>query len=76
MTFVLCLPKILNRGFYTVLNNYLYDVFVEMLETFTEVEVLDGEIYACEQCNGKLICRGYCTGMVEYHNYFSYERRK
>ncbi|XP_064600665.1 ubiquitin carboxyl-terminal hydrolase 44-like [Liolophura sinensis] len=25
----------------------------EMLETFTEVEVLDGEIYACEQCNKK-----------------------
>ena len=29
-------------------------VLTEMIAKFTEVEKLDGQIYACDQCNSKL----------------------
>jgi len=32
-------------------------VMTEMLAKFTEVEKLDGQIYACDQCNSKLSLR-------------------
>jgi len=33
----------------------VFACFAEMLAKFTEVEKLEGQIYACDRCNGKFV---------------------
>ncbi len=52
-----------NSGDSVLYKNFIQvsSILQEMLLNFTAVETLEGEIYACQQCNSKCNCICQCN---------------